>query len=157
MLHHLKRDTTHKLHKPHKQVTVYNPDHDSDIEVDEGIAPLPQAMWECKISTRMSCQDNVPAGYIWIQFASSYDLEDFLDIVSSGVSNHDDLHERTLFGHRPKKINSWYYDIGCDNEHYDSDLDVDETNRSVYTFVSMSFPQEDYEYVLDKFKTYRKS
>ena len=51
------------------------------IEIDTYIAPLIRQIWAVGIDTLNSCEENVPRGYIWIEFATSEDLREFLAIV----------------------------------------------------------------------------
>ena len=68
----------------HKQTAILDPASNIMIEVDEGIAPLLEAIWNCGIITCNSCQENRP-GIIWIEFLASEDAEAFLTRVVSGL------------------------------------------------------------------------
>jgi hypothetical protein len=68
----------------HKQTAILDPASNMMIEVDEGIAPLLEAIWNCGIITCNSCQENRP-GIIWIEFLASEDAEAFLTRVVSGL------------------------------------------------------------------------
>jgi hypothetical protein len=50
-------------------------------EVDEELAPLILALWKRNIHTRNSCQENFP-GIAWIEFPTTFDAKDFLDLVA---------------------------------------------------------------------------
>lgn len=54
------------------------------IEVDEGIAPLLQDIWNHGIVTCNSCQENRP-GMMWIEFLGPEDAEAFLTRIASGL------------------------------------------------------------------------
>jgi len=68
----------------HKQTAILDPESNMMIEVDEGIAPLLEAIWNCGIITCNSCQENRP-GIIWIEFLAAEDAEAFLTRVVSGL------------------------------------------------------------------------
>jgi len=65
----------------HEQTAIIYPGEKSTMDIDEGIAPLIQAMWEAGILTSSSCQEIEP-GIMWIEFPSSEDLEDFLTLLT---------------------------------------------------------------------------
>jgi hypothetical protein len=48
------------------------------VRIDKKIAHLMQEIWKAGIHTCNSCEDNVPAGYIWIEFSDSKDIKKFL-------------------------------------------------------------------------------
>ena len=64
--------------KNHKVVTV-KVDKKS-AEIDEKIAPLIKRLWELDIATLFSCEES-PNEYIWIEFASPTDAENFLNFA----------------------------------------------------------------------------
>ena len=68
----------------HKQTAILDPALNQLIEVDEGIAPLLEAIWDSGIITCNSCQENKP-GIIWIEFLTAEDAEAFLAHVVSGL------------------------------------------------------------------------
>ena len=68
----------------HKQTAIHDPASDTMIEVDERIAPLLEAIWDCGIITCNSCQENKP-GIIWIEFLAAEDAEAFLTRIISGL------------------------------------------------------------------------
>lgn len=61
------------------------------IEIDKKLVPLMKELWNAGIRTRMSCEDNVPKGYVWIEFRSPSDLDKFL--ATQGESLHKFLKE----------------------------------------------------------------
>jgi hypothetical protein len=76
----------------HKKVEIYDPFLDETVGIDEGIAPLIKALWDLDIRTVNSCQENRP-GIIWIEFQSSYDLEEFLLVA---IPNREGLLHKSL-------------------------------------------------------------
>lgn len=68
----------------HKQIAILDPASNIMINVDEGIAPLLQIIWNYGIITTNSCQENKP-GIIWIEFLAAEDAEAFLTRIVSGL------------------------------------------------------------------------
>jgi len=66
--------------KTHPQTKVYYPYYNTEIDVDEKIAPFLQLLWEKRIWTIMSCQDNPREGIgrVWISFNDSEHACNFL-------------------------------------------------------------------------------
>ena len=67
----------------HEQVAVRTPS--GPAEVDRGMAPLLQCLWEHGVDTHMSCEDNM--GSVWICF----DLYQFMHLHKAVVRSVDDL------------------------------------------------------------------
>ena len=143
---HIARDISGPINKKHKTIELKHFDgHICDI--DENISELINLIWQCEIDTYYSCEDNVPAGYMWIQFSTVNDIQKFLNIVFNNVEEMigTEIFERATKIVWPHEIpDSWIYDI---------DLD-DQDNFSVS--ISLRFPHDDYEWICDKFREYLK-
>ncbi|VBB18889.1 hypothetical protein YASMINEVIRUS_1421 [Yasminevirus sp. GU-2018] len=164
------------LHKPHRTVDVFNPFYQQNVKIDKKIAPLIKAMWDLKIRTLNSCEDNVPAGYVWIEFETSEDVRMFLNLVFEGVrSNFDsdeeaeldavtlarsDIHTRA-FKCYPHQKEAWKYVV---DHCIDDDVEIDDTcefdedsGSKKYSFldatneisvnISLRFPSRDLDFV----------
>lgn len=55
---------------------------DREADIDRGIANLVLELWKADIDTRNSCENNVPRGWVWIEFTTAFDAEAFLNIVA---------------------------------------------------------------------------
>jgi hypothetical protein len=76
-------------HRPqHPQVAVYCPIVETTLAVDRKMKPLLEVLWERGVMTFNSCEDNVPVGHAWIQFADRESAHGFArlcrDIVRVG-------------------------------------------------------------------------
>jgi hypothetical protein len=69
---------------------------DMEAEVDLKIADLILNLWKLELMTTNSCEDNNPKDWIFIEFASTSDAEQFLNICANEFS---------------KDYNSLYYKI----------------------------------------------
>ena len=139
----------------HKQATILDPTSNETIEVDEGLAPLLEAIWDFGIMTRNSCQENKP-GIIWIEFLTAKDLEAFLTCIISGLdpvgsSNADgQLYSRIL-----GENGGWQYNVHPHDsrEYIDEEKSMVELDTSepcgIALSISIRFPVEDYERLLD--------
>jgi transcriptional regulator with XRE-family HTH domain len=76
---------------PHKQVPVQV--GRLQAEVDEGIAPLIEAIWRAGIETVMSCQQNT-RGCVWLCFPHACEAEKFLNLVARYEDGEDELYWR---------------------------------------------------------------
>lgn len=114
----------------HKQITLKAPW--GDTEVDEGIAELLSAIWDRDIFTIMSCEDNTPAGWMWIDFATSTDAAMFCQC--NGLLSKD-----------------WAYSVSYwPNKGYFGD----DTVYALMMPVSIRFPREQYEQILANVREY---
>lgn len=50
-------------------------------QVDCGIAPLVEALWQRGMMTTLSCENNVPKGFVWIQFDGINSAAKFMDRI----------------------------------------------------------------------------
>jgi len=65
----------------HETVKLKHFSKDELVEIDVKIAPLIKELWRLKINTENSCENNVPIGFVWIQFSTSDDMKRFFDIA----------------------------------------------------------------------------
>jgi hypothetical protein len=129
------------------------------IQVDEGIAPLLQSLWDAKIRTCNSCQENKP-GIIWIEFYSMRDVERLLTIIirslGDRIQKHPEINDwlcYRILGHEGEKLTPWHFDA------YPNLSPTRPNQRSIYPkkifdskielSVSTRFPCEDKQMVLD--------
>ena len=141
-------------HTKHRQVKVYCPFMKESIEVDEGIAPLLKGLWELRIYTFMSCEDNID-NRVWIEFASSDDVEEFLRWISHYIEGYDDappdIMERIIRCHvKPDGTvdqQNWDYDAVVDDFSDIDGKDLDHFHFDIQVSISVRFPRSDYEFV----------
>lgn len=123
----------------HTTLNLYYKVTDKMIDIDENIADLIQEIWKADIKTENSCESNVPADYIWIQFSDNDSLIKFIDIVSTNIEKGD-LFYRMLCS------------IGIDA--WDIKRNFYRSNNVLEENYSIRFPKKDYDYVLGKMKEY---
>jgi len=119
----------------HKTVRVEN------VDIDVKLAPLIKEIWAAGIRTSMSCEDNVPANYCWIEFTDQNELARFLDAVTNNLSSADDT--EVLLGSRIQQLTNefelqWLYQY---NPIFD------ERTKKMTTEISVRFPCSDLECV----------
>jgi hypothetical protein len=139
----------------HKQTLVIDPASDTLVEVDEGIAPLLQAIWNCGIITCNSCQENKP-GIIWIEFLEAEDAEAFLTRIVSGLDpiNSPEVNN-WLYSRITGASAGWQYAAHPHDarEYIDEERGTMELNASkscsIALSVSIRFPAGDYEILRD--------
>lgn len=149
----------------HKQVLVQ---HDSiGFEVDEGIAPLIQKLLRLNIKTLNSCEDNIPSGWIWIEFLSAYQAERFLGIVAKYSGETKSLYNRIRQGwslddgkNNWDENNFWKYSAHPNDYGIESTVEEDcvvETFTGSHLFklsISIRFPRTDLPEVLENLDNY---
>jgi hypothetical protein len=139
----------------HKQTAILDPSSNTMIEVDEGIAPLLQVIWNCGIITCNSCQENKP-GIIWIEFLAAEDAEAFLTRVVSGLDPiNSPAADNWLYSRITGVDGGWQYTA----HPHDAREYIDEENGCIglnaaqscgFTLsISIRFPMGDYEKLLD--------
>ena len=139
----------------HRQAAILDPASNQVIEVDEGIAPLLQAIWNSGITTCNSCQENKP-GIIWIEFQAPGDAEAFLTRVISGLDpvNSPDAGD-WLYSRIIGANGGWHYTAHPHDarEYIDEEKGTMELNSSescgIALSISIRFPVGDYERVCD--------
>ncbi len=134
-------------------------------KVDEMIAPLILNLWKLDILTFMSCQDNNPKGWIWIDFAAPQDAQRFLSIVANKYSSEPDSLYNRIRQWWDCKGDLWKYDLhpmdlNVDTFEVDPDT-VDEkplegTKPEFQFTVSVRFPHSDLAEVEANIENYRK-
>jgi hypothetical protein len=108
-------------------------------------------LWNLKIETFLSCQDN--NGWIWIEFASSFDGERFLSHIASHLEQQADDAAEPLYQRmtQPGRPGSWQYDVyAIDAKHMDQEP-RQLPSGSIADFMigfSIRFPRSDYSQVL---------
>jgi hypothetical protein len=139
----------------HKQTAIRDIAADRLVEVDEGIAPLLQAIWNLGINTCNSCQENRP-GIIWIEFLAAKDAEAFLTCVVSGLDpvnspEADDwLYSRIIGANGGWQYSAHPHDT---REYINEERGIIELNASesceIALSISIRFPVRDYERLRD--------
>lgn len=144
----------------HTQVMIHNPALNRMIEVDEGISPLLNAIWNLGIVTCNSCQENTP-GVIWIEFSRAEDAEAFLTRIVSGLDpiNRPEadnwLYSRIIGQNGVGQNEGWRYSAHPHDfrEYIDDENDTLELDTSepcgIALSISIRFPVKDYERLLD--------
>ncbi len=148
----------------HKQMKVYYPGYKELIEVDAGIASLLLAIWDAGIMTCNSCEENEP-GTIWIEFYSMMDVEMFLGIqikaLGDRIHKHPELNDwfcYRILGQGGDKLSPWRYDAHPNvypvrpnqSDLYSRNI----SECKVELSVSVRFPKEDYNFVLNLMSNY---
>ncbi len=138
------------LKHPVKRVKYKN--MEADIDVD--IADLILNLWKLQIRTVNSCQDNVPRGFVWIEFAYASGAERFLTFVAEYSEDPYSVYRR-MYGDTtaPK---GWRYrphleDFGVDIAVINDT--VSETFEGSHGFnfsMSVRFPRSDLKYVKER-------
>jgi len=139
----------------HKQTAILDPASNMMIEVDEGIAPLLEAIWNCGIITCNSCQENRP-GIIWIEFLAAEDAEAFLTRVVSGLDPiNSPAADNWLYSRITGADGGWQYTAHPHDarEYIDEENGTMELNASescgIELSISIRFPIGDYERLRD--------
>lgn len=81
----------------------------NDIDIDCKIYKLIKLIWESDIETVNSCENNVPDGFIWIEFSTYIDFYRFMDIVTNDC-NVEDL-KRMMNDRNYNYENAWIFDM----------------------------------------------
>lgn len=136
-------------------------------QIDEGIADLVLELWKAGIHTRNSCEDNVPKGYVWIEFSTVSNAETFLDIVVNKYSDSwTSLYQRLYapwgyFGGTRSK--GWCcevlpVDLNAEDRYVDEDTieTVSIGPPSMLFTMSVRFPRTDLATVLRRMVKYNK-
>lgn len=133
---------------------------DMEAEVDENIADLILNLWKLNIMTVLSCENNVPDDFVWIEFMSVTDAEEFLNIAAGSYS--DDVHSmynriRQAWSENDDDDDDfWLYNVNIDDMNVSADIidDCVEEKSSgkpeFNVFMSVRFPLTDLEEVKKK-------
>ena len=148
----------------HNQTTVYCQGDQDFIQVDEGIAPLLLTLWDAKIKTCNSCEENEP-GLAWIEFYSMKEVERLLTILIKSLGNRIKVHPEVndwfcyrILGHEGETLSPWRFDA------YPNLYPAMPDQESIYPkrifdskvelSVSVRFPKEDNQFVIDLVSKY---
>ena len=126
----------------HKQTGVMYCGH--RIQVDKGIAPLLKALWRCGVDTLMSCENNVPDGFVWIEFGDAEYFERFIKILwFNGISEEIKgcMNGLSNFYHDTYEPDDWIFHL-CVEEEFD-----------MFSY-SVRFPKQHYDELLRVFEGY---
>jgi hypothetical protein len=145
----------------HKQIHIQY--GDNEAEVDEDIAPIILECWKNDIETVMSCQNNVPQGFVWICFMSFFDASKFMNLVANKYQKNpksiynrvlgnwvDDSIERKLWRYSTNPI-----DLNLSQTPDEDDVYLNETHEGDPDFIfdcSIRFPCTDMKKVLSQLK-----
>lgn len=141
-LHHLKYHFSDGdwLDITHATNSMYNPIYDDHVDIDKNISELIEYIWLNGISTTLSCENNAPENYIWIEFETFFDLEMFLEIVFKDFNSGDNFYDRGFPGWGINE--GWYYEINATkNKKHKVSIDI-----------SVRFPRKDHNIILEKLK-----
>jgi hypothetical protein len=153
------------MNTEHKQVLVK---HDLiSLEVDEGIAPLFERLLKLNIKTLNSCEDNVPSGWMWVEFLSAYQAERFLNIIAKYSGETKSLYNRIRQGwslddgkNNWDENNFWKYSAHPNDYGIESTVEDDcviETFTGSHLLrlsISIRFPRTDLPEVLENLDSY---
>jgi len=139
----------------------------NEAEVDKELAPIILACWKLDIDTVMSCQNNVPEGFVWICFISIFDAEKFMNVVAdkyqkssksiynrvlgNWTSIEDDSIEQSFWRYSINPIDLNLSQVSAD----ENDDELIETHDGEPEFVfdcSIRFPRTDMKKVLSQLK-----
>lgn len=127
---------------------------DQEAEIDIEIADLILNLWKLELDTFNSCQDDVPRGFVWIQFASAYDAEMFLNYVSEYSEEPNSVYGRITRAWGDPTDLDWLYtphieDYGVDEKVMDDDtiLSTFTGQHEIQFSISVRFPHSDLAFV----------
>jgi hypothetical protein len=133
---------------------------DQEAEIDEEIADLVLNFWKLGLRTSNSCQDNVPKGFVWIEFCSVCDAEVFLSLVAEYSEEYGSVYDRMTRAWGDRTALDWQYntdltDFGVDLEYPNDDEFVPRfTGKHDLRFsMSVRFPRQDLEFVKKRIST----
>jgi len=144
---------------PHETVSLLY--HGNQVNIDKAIAPLLTEILKARIDTYNSCENNNPKGYIWIQFASCTDFEQFMIICfyienpkrneagDQVVIEKENIFENAFDHENPLLKEKWIITTNLDQDFYQETGKVDIST-------SVRFPKEHLEYIYQKFLNYNK-
>lgn len=119
-------------------------------EIDCMIAPLIKRLWELELYTGLSCEDNFPDKYIWVQFFDGVIASLFLQAVAD-YSDREYYNRITGEWDDPEEEFLWKYSTGVDDwgigYDYDEEDNIVEEHAPIknnFSFpISVRFPQKD--------------
>lgn len=144
--------------RKHRTKRVKYKDQEANVDID--IADLVLNLWKLGLHTLHSCQDNVPQGFIWIEFFSAGDAEEFLDFIAEYSEDLDSVYQRMCRQWGDKTPLDWQYephlrDYGVD-ERIVSDNEISSKFTGTHQFqfsMSVRFPRADLEFVKERMRT----
>jgi hypothetical protein len=146
----------------HKFVKLTNTKYNFVAEIDENIAPLIKELWKADIDTTYCCQSN-PKNWMYIQFLTSMDAADFIQIVTKYEEDPNSMYWRICGFGGPK--NSWRYNVRAADFHLFDTLTEDDDLVWVHSEdeafmefrTTLWFPKKDYPLVFSRVKEYNKA
>jgi hypothetical protein len=126
-------------------------------DIDTDISDLIVNLWKLGLYTVNSCQDNVPKGFVWIEFLSSNGAEEFLNYVAEYSEDPGSVYQRMNRQRGDKTPLDWKYtpslrDHGADDVLV-SDNEISSTFNGSHEFMfsmSVRFPRADLEFVRER-------
>lgn len=119
------------------------------VDIDSNISELIELIWKCGIDTCNSCEDNIPCGYIWIEFSEYVDYQHFMSIVSYYCDDLD-FRDKSLFW-QEFIPGAWIHDV-----HY-YEIDGEDPDKLMSPRLYLRFPDTDKELVIDQLKKWLKA
>jgi hypothetical protein len=114
--------------------------HGNKVKIDTKIAPLISELWKAGINTSNSCEDNVPANFVWVEFPG-VGMHNFMTILSVYGGQKSDIYNHIVGN--GSDMTDWIYSTNVHdmNEDNDSDSDTDDFDAKIY--MSVRFPIKD--------------
>jgi len=126
----------------------------SSVEIDTGIAPLIDEILKAEIQTTGSCEDVFP-GYVWINFKTSNDFERFMEIIYIGEKYNQSITDLQLWSVQTNCRLLHPGDDTINEQHFADKINrygnIDQPVSHVSLRVSLTFPVNDYDFVLKQF------
>lgn len=142
------KKTQNKFNVQHKTTKLK---HNSGIlvDIDKNISKLIKLLWKLKINTCNSCEDNVPADYMWIQFQTNNDFEKFMNLLFE--SNNDELYKDVMYtDHWIISTNTFDVEDPTGYVDFDECESVSSYEPHIITEVSLRFPKHQYNDICER-------
>lgn len=160
---------SHDANFPHETVTMQTLWSKETVQIDKGIAPLIGALWNRKIRTRLSCEHNVPDGFVWLQFPGVNSARRFMTrLIEENL--HDKLFVQRVLG-ASRTYDKWRhayflkrtpttptrkvsYDLGWWRSKYNLYTRITRSSPTQHraSRVSIRFPHTDFSRVMQAFE-----
>lgn len=134
------------IEEHHETIFLHVKDMEADIDIK--IAPLISEIWKTGIITYNSCENNIPANYVWIEFADYEHAKKFIDYISYDLSRTAPMYYRMMGEDEPRWI------FGMLPHELNDDPDYKHDNAYIVYTISIRFPQCDLEEVYERFKSW---
>jgi len=133
----------------HKQVRVRA--NGEEELIDEGIAPLIEAIWRAGIETYMSCEKGYD-GLVWLCFACPLEANRFVSAISVYEKAPGSFYRRMIGWGRGSTEEDWRYEIRVEDYDLtvDDDADCSHQPGGLDLQVSIRFPPADIPIVLER-------